>query len=186
MTSPECDHEILKALAIAIVEQPRATFKELAEAVGVSKATLHRFCGTRDNLIDMLVSHTCHIMEQCFEAADLQRAPPAEALRHLISQYLAHREFLLFMVFQYRPSHMQLYVESIGCWQPSVVALDSFFLRAQQAGLFRIDISAPVMTELFMSLVCGMVEAERLGRAASSASATVLEQIFLRGVTAPD
>ena len=35
------DERLLKALADAIVVYPRATLKELAEAAGVSKATLH-------------------------------------------------------------------------------------------------------------------------------------------------
>lgn len=47
------DERLLKALADAIVVHPLATLKELAEAAGVSKATLHRFCGTRDNLVNM-------------------------------------------------------------------------------------------------------------------------------------
>ncbi len=51
------DEKLLKALAIAIVDHPRATFKEIAQAAGVSKATLNRFCGTRDNLIEMLLDH---------------------------------------------------------------------------------------------------------------------------------
>lgn len=51
------DERLLKALAHAIVVHPRATLKELAETAGVSKATLHRFCGTRDNLVTMLENH---------------------------------------------------------------------------------------------------------------------------------
>lgn len=48
MTLISHDERLIKALAVAIVDRPRATLKELAEAAGVSKATLHRFCGTRD------------------------------------------------------------------------------------------------------------------------------------------
>ena len=41
--SDEAGHEkLLVALAIAMVDQPRATLQELAKAVGVSKATLYR------------------------------------------------------------------------------------------------------------------------------------------------
>lgn len=46
MTLISHDERLIKALAVAIVDRPRATLKELAEAAGVSKATLHRFCGT--------------------------------------------------------------------------------------------------------------------------------------------
>ena len=45
MTLISHDERLIKALAVAIVDRPRATLKELAEAAGVSKATLHRFCG---------------------------------------------------------------------------------------------------------------------------------------------
>lgn len=45
MTLISHDERLIKALAVAIVDHPRATLKELAEAAGVSKATLHRFCG---------------------------------------------------------------------------------------------------------------------------------------------
>ena len=61
MPRPVAEEKLLKALAVAMVEHPRGTFKEIAQAAGVSKATLNRFCGTRDNLIEMLfdsVSYT--------------------------------------------------------------------------------------------------------------------------------
>lgn len=43
MDLPAADEKLLKALAIAIVDRPRATFKEIAQAAGISKATLNRF-----------------------------------------------------------------------------------------------------------------------------------------------
>ncbi len=51
--------------------------------------------------------------------------------------------------------------------------------------MFRIDITAAVFTELFITLVYGMVDAERRGRAASSNSAHTLEQMFLHGASNP-
>ncbi|EPB7030303.1 transcriptional regulator, partial [Pseudomonas aeruginosa] len=50
MDASVADEKLLKALAVALVDHPRGTFKEIAEAAGISKATLNRFCGTRDNL----------------------------------------------------------------------------------------------------------------------------------------
>lgn len=184
MSSPASDAKLLRALAVAIVDHPRGTVKELAEAAGVSKATLHRFCGTRDNLIEMLMTHTSEVMAQIVEQADLHRAPPAVALRNLIELNLAQRELLLFMVFQYRPDTMAPNAEG-NCWQPCIDALDGFFLRAQQAGCLRIDIGAPVLADLFMTLLCGIVDSERLGRAPSASSALALEQLFLHGASAP-
>jgi len=51
------------SLDIAIVDRPRGTFKDLAQSAGVSKATLNRFCGTRDNLIEMLINYASKVME---------------------------------------------------------------------------------------------------------------------------
>ncbi len=70
------DERLLKALAHAIVVHPRATLKELAETAGISKATLHRFCGTRDNLVDMLEKHGERVLNQVIEEADLANAEP--------------------------------------------------------------------------------------------------------------
>jgi TetR/AcrR family transcriptional repressor of mexCD-oprJ operon len=174
------DERLLKALAAAIVDRPRATLKELAESAGVSKATLHRFCGTRDNLVEMLESHGEQVLNQVVAAADLEQAEPLAALRRLIGEHLTHREVLSFLMFQYRPDFLT--PEGNGArWQSYIHSLDAFFLRGQQEGAFRIDISAAVFTELFVTMIYGMVDAERRGRAASSSSASVLEQMFLHG-----
>ncbi len=178
------DERLLKALAVAFVERPRATLKELAEAAGVSKATLHRFCGTRDNLVDMLITHGETVINQILSAGDLQQAEPLQVLRRLIAEHLMHRELLVFLMFQYKPDTLDPNAEDAR-WQTYCDALDKFFLRGQQEGVFRIDISAALFSELFLSLIFGIVDAERRGRAASSSSAALLELFFLHGATAP-
>ncbi|CAN7454223.1 efflux pump transcriptional repressor NfxB [Pseudomonas sp. No.21] len=178
------DERLIKALAVAFVERPRATLKELAEAAGVSKATLHRFCGTRDNLVEMLITHGETVIGQILSAGDLQHAEPLDALRRLIGEHLMHRELLVFLMFQYNPDTLDPKAED-DRWQSYCVALDRFFLRGQQEGVFRIDISAAVLSELFLSLIFGIVDAERRGRMARSGSAVILEQIFLHGAAAP-
>ncbi len=167
MTLISHDERLIKALAVAIVDHPRATLKELAEAAGVSKATLHRFCGTRDNLVQMLEGHGETVLNQIIQACDLEHAEPLEALQRLIKEHLTHRELLVFLVFQYRPDFLDPHGEGAR-WQSYLEALDAFFLRGQQKSVFRIDITAAVFTELFITLVYGMVDAERRGRAASS------------------
>ncbi|MEP9319610.1 TetR/AcrR family transcriptional regulator [Pseudomonas sp. LABIM340] len=177
------DERLLKALAAAIVDRPRATLKELAEAAGVSKATLHRFCGTRDNLVEMLMGYGERVLNQVVSNCELESAEPLTALRKLIHEHLTHREVLVFLMFQYSPDSLDPCLD--GRWQSYSDALDAFFLRGQQSGVLRIDVTAAVFTELFLSMIYGMVDAERRGRAASSSSATVLEQLFLNGAAAP-
>lgn len=139
MTLISHDERLIKALAVAIVDHPRATLKELAEAAGVSKATLHRFCGTRDNLVQMLEGHGETVLNQIIQACDLEHAEPLEALQRLIKEHLTHRELLVFLVFQYRPDFLDPHGEGAR-WQSYLEALDAFFLRGQQKGVFRIDV----------------------------------------------
>ncbi|MFV3289831.1 TetR/AcrR family transcriptional regulator [Pseudomonas sp. NY11955] len=177
------DERLLKALAHAIVVHPRATLKELAETAGVSKATLHRFCGTRDNLVAMLENHGEQVLNQVIENAHLHTAEPLAAVRHLIAEHLKHREMLVFLMFQYRPDTL-LGDSDDRRWLAYTRAMDAFFLRAQQMGVLRIDISAAVFTEVFITQIYAMVDAERRGRAASANSAQALEQLFLQGALA--
>ena len=183
MNSISHDEQLLKSLTLAVANRPRATMKELAQLAGVSKATLHRYCGTRENLTAKLEEHAESTLKLIIDNAGLQHLEPLEALRRLIREHLAHRELLAFLMAQYRPDFLDL--EQGGRrWLFYLEALDGFFLKGQQAGLFRIDITAAIFTELFISLVYGLVDAELRGRAAHADSARTLERMFLNGVLA--
>ncbi|MGZ0786743.1 TetR/AcrR family transcriptional regulator [Pseudomonas saponiphila] len=179
--SPQ-EERLLRLLTTAIVHHPRASMLELAQLVGVSRATLHRFCGTRDNLLQKLEGRAKEVLTKIIGNARLQQDEFLSALERLISEHLAHRELLAFLVAQYRPDFLD---ESPNAapWNFYLHALDVFFLRGQQQGVLRIDITASILTEMFISLVYGMVDAEQRGRAASANTAHILPQIFLYGAS---
>ena len=182
LTPPQ--ERLLKALAIAIVDRPRDTFKELAEAAGVSKATLNRFCGTRENLAEMLMVYSSKTMNRVIASAGLNDSDPIEALHELIELHLAQRELLMFLIVQWRRDSLDEEAEDLR-WKPYSDAMDAFFLRGQTEGFFRIDVSAPVLTELFASILFGLIDAERRGRIARCGMASLVESSFLRGAMAP-
>lgn len=95
MELPAADDKFLKALAVALVDHSNGTLKDIAQAAGVSKATLNRFCGTRANLVELLLNHASDLMNQMVADADLQHAPPLEALQRLVDNHLMHREMLV-------------------------------------------------------------------------------------------
>ena len=166
MTLISHDERLIKALAVAIVDRPRATLKELAEAAGVARPPCTA-SAARGTTWCRCSRTTETVLNQIIQACDLEHAEPLEALQRLIKEHLTHRELLVFLVFQYRPDFLDPHGEGAR-WQSYLEALDAFFLRGQQKGVFRIDITAAVFTELFITLVYGMVDAERRGRAASS------------------
>lgn len=177
------DQRLLKALATAMVNHPRATMGELAELAGVSRATLNRHCGTREGLKRRLESHARSTLERLTHSAALQRLEPREALRELIREHLAQRDLLALLMFEQNPGRQAGHGDA--SWQSYVEALDAFSLRGQQKRVFRIDISAATFSELFIVLIYGMVDAERRGRAASAGLSATLEELFLRGASNP-
>lgn len=171
------EHQTLVALAQALVDLPRANLQELAKAIGISKATLYRFCRTREQLIERLLAHATKTIGEAIQAAELDTAPPLEALRRMTVNNLEHRELSAFLIHYWKPDPMCDPCPDAS-WD---VALDAFFLRGQQQGVFRIDIPAPALTEIWVSILLGLVEAERHGRIARSGLAAVVERAFLHG-----
>ncbi len=174
------ENRLLAALAQAMVEHPRATLQELARAVGVSKATLYRFCRTREHLVERLLNHSVACVTAALDAACLDQGTPLEALHRLILHTLEQREFGNFLMMHY----WQDGATELGSENGWEARLDAFFLRGQQAGILRIDIATPALTELWMAIFSGLVDAERRGRIARASLAGLIEQSFLQGSAA--
>ena len=136
------DDQLLRKLAVAITENPRGTSKELAEAVGISKATLHRFCGTRENLDKMLTEKSYYALKEIIETAEAEFDDYKEGIRKLIDVHFKNNEFLRYVVMI--PSLMEQ-----ENWQPYLNAIDSFFLRGQKNGVFKIDFLSRLLDNKF-------------------------------------
>ncbi|MNK24312.1 hypothetical protein D3C87_426170 [compost metagenome] len=183
MTDDAGHERLLVALALAMVDQPRATLQELAKAVGVSKATLYRFCKTRDQLVLRLMTHCAQVMKQTLADSHLDCAAPREALRRLIEQHLAHKELTVFLIYNWKPD-TELDAAIMSSWSGFQETLDAFFLRGQREGAFRVDIPAAGLSELFLAVITSMVDAERRGRVARLGIAQMAEQMMLHGIAA--
>jgi TetR/AcrR family transcriptional repressor of mexCD-oprJ operon len=174
------DNKIMAALALALVDRPRANLQELAGAIRVSKATLYRFCRTREQLIERLVNHSTLLIGEDIRTSDLDTAPPLEALKRFIATTLEHGEFSAFLIYYWEKDSSAGSGVEAG-WD---AALDAFFLRGQREGVFRIDIPAAALTEILVSMLIGLVDAERRGRVASAGLTAVVERAFLHGASA--
>lgn len=177
------DEQFLKALAIAIVHRPRANLYELASAVGVSKATLYRTAKTREQLVDKVRDHCVHLIKRLIEEARLQTDPPLVALRQLTENFVAHREFNSFLFYHWQPTEGDF--RDAGIWAEHEALLDSFFLRGQKAGVFRMDVTAACLSDCFCSMTGGLAESEMRGRIARATLPDVIEMLFVNGAIAP-
>ncbi|WP_319403787.1 winged helix-turn-helix transcriptional regulator [uncultured Anaeromusa sp.] len=174
MNTTANEEQLLKQLAATIVEKPRSTIKELAESVGISKATLHRFCGTRENLQQILTEKSRESLDSIIKVAQKDYQSYQDGIRHLVNIHYENKEYLIFTC------GMHSSIEN-AYWVPYMKAIDSFFLNGQKKGAFKIDFNVAVLSELFISVICGMIDAEKRKRIASNGIEEVLEKFFLYG-----
>lgn len=177
---PVEDNRLLAALAVAMVDHPRASLQELAKAVGISKATLYRFCRTREQLVERLMARAIAALNQAIDDIDLEQAGAREVLGRLTENTLEHRELTAFLMYFWKDSTLNC-CDQIT-WERK---LDAFFLRGQQQGIFRVDIPAAAMTEVFVSTLIGLVDAERRGRVARVGLSALVEMAFCEGAQLP-
>lgn len=174
MATSKAENDLLKLLAVAIANNPRSTTKELAEASGISKATLHRFCGTRENLETMLVARANNALNEIILTAEKDFPDYKIGLKELISKHYKEHELLRLVFTMQSCSDEQQ-------WIPYTKAIDSFFLKGQKQGAFRIDFSVGFLSEIFVSSLCGLIDAEHRGRVAKVGMADAFEDFFLCG-----
>ena len=175
-TVPHDNSAILPPLALALVNDPRASLQELAKAIGISKATLYRFCPTRDLLVKRLLEQSIATLDGVLGEARIEEGPVLEALKRLNAKHLEHREFTLFLVYYW--NEVEKPDQENAIWESKI---DAFFLRGQQEGVFRIDFSAATLTELWLGTLVALIDGERRGRIPRAPLAQLAEQAFLQG-----
>ncbi|WP_042354779.1 TetR/AcrR family transcriptional regulator [Bacillus rubiinfantis] len=166
---------LIKRVALAMAENPRYTFKELAEVSGVSKATLHRLCGTRENLESILLNKAEITIESIINAAEMDHENYIDGLRNLIFTFYDEQEIFRWL-FSRPCSGAEKY------YNPYFTALESFFLRGQKQGVFRIELSVEFLATIFTSSIVALIDAERTGRVAKMGTKEAFVDFFLSGI----
>ncbi|WP_246257742.1 TetR/AcrR family transcriptional regulator [Amycolatopsis anabasis] len=71
---------ILEAAERLLARHPTATMEQIAEAAGVSRATVHRRFATREALLDAMAESAIRQLKDAVDAARVETAPPLVAL----------------------------------------------------------------------------------------------------------
>lgn len=153
------------ALAEALVRQPGASMEQLAHAIGVSRATLHRIVSSRDELIRKLSDYALKTCSSIFSELNLDEGPADEALQRMVAALNPSANLFLFL---HRHGVMQARVSLEEEWLEQRSKMVAFFQRGQEAGVFRVDVSASWLVDALGALLRAAGEAayeERLARA---------------------
>ncbi|WP_200174851.1 TetR/AcrR family transcriptional regulator [Ectothiorhodospira shaposhnikovii] len=179
------DDKLASALALAIVRRPRATLQEIAKSAGISKATLYRIAPTRKAVIEMLLERATGHLQDALAKAELDTSPSIAALSRLTANVVKGRAFYLFWyhaqwvrVMDDKGDPSQLYHSFFSD------ALEKFFLRGQEAGVFRIDLPARWLAMAYDSLLFSAIDSAEAGRVAPLGLESLVEKTLLAGIVA--
>jgi TetR/AcrR family transcriptional repressor of mexCD-oprJ operon len=168
------EEELLKKLTAALSANPRSSTGALARAAGISRATFNRLFGSRENLMELIAEQGEKTLQNIIALAQETVTDYAASLTALVEAHAQDQEYLVFVC------GTQSSLEN-AFWAQYLGALDHFFLAGQKTGAFRVDIPYPMLTELFVSMICGMIDAQRRGRVAVSGLERQMAEFFLHG-----
>lgn len=183
------EDQMQRALAAALSTHPAGSLQEIAKAAGIGKTTLYRFAATRERLLDVMRKEGMARVRRIFEDAHLDSAPPVQALTRLAENLLTEREFCAFLMTDYEVVQKANLSDSnpfAAEWSTHEASLERLFLRGQKDGIFRLELPASWMTDVFNSLMYTVVDAERRGRLAPANMLKWWIATFIHGCGAQD
>jgi TetR/AcrR family transcriptional repressor of mexCD-oprJ operon len=172
--------QLLRAAADFLGRRPNATQDEIATAVGVSRATLHRHFSGRVALMAALEELAITEMRVVLDDVRLQEGSATDALRRLVAACQPVSPYLALLYSQSQELELD---DTLAAWREIDSEITSLFLRGQREGDFRPDLTAAWLTEAFYSIVGGTAWAIRAGRAAARDFDRLITELLLNGVT---
>jgi TetR/AcrR family transcriptional repressor of mexCD-oprJ operon len=171
--------KLLRGAADFLGRRPNATQDEIAAAVGVSRATLHRYFAGKPALMEALDQLAIDEMRKAVRAARLQDDSATEALRRLVAACEPASPYLALLYSQSQEIDLD---ESLKGWADIDAEITALFQRGQRAGEFRPDLTAAWLTEALYSLVAGAAWSIQVGRAARRDFGHMIAGLLLNGV----
>lgn len=169
--------QVLRSAAALLTRTPTATMDEVARAAGISRATLHRHFAGRDALVRALESLGVAECEAALDRARLDDGPAGEALRRLVREIEPAAGLLAFLY-----GENQLWEDGGDePWARLDTRIATVFVRGQQSGEFRIDLSPAWLTEALYGLVASCAWATQAGRVAPKDFTHMVVELLLGG-----
>ncbi len=169
---------VLEAAVGVLSRRPTAHLDEIARAAGISRATLHRLFPGRDALIREVGLLGLRRFAAALDTAEVEEGDAEAALRRLVDASVPDAMLCAFLA-----GENQLYENDDinDLWEVQIARLHALFLRGQQQGVFRIELSAAWLSEAFFDLVAGVGWSIQDGRLAPRDAAFSLAELFLGG-----
>lgn len=170
------DH-VLRNAAALLTRKSTSTMDEVAKAAGISRATLHRHFAGRDALVRALEAHGIAECEAALERARLDEGSASDAVRRLVREIEPVAGLLAFL---YGENELWESGED-DPWSRLDLRIAALFVRGQQNGEFRIDLSPVWLTEALYGLIASGAWASQAGRVAPKDFTHMITELLLGG-----
>ncbi|MGK5554408.1 TetR/AcrR family transcriptional regulator [Actinomadura kijaniata] len=182
------EDEILAAATRHLNEEPTASMAEIAGAIGISRATLHRHYASREALVHRLGQRACAGWERSQDEAGIVAAtasgdPAAldRALRRLLRAFVVDADEYGFALTDHFLNHLPDLVE----WGERLEAREvAFYTACQRAGVLRADLPPRWVSNVVYGLTIAVRESLRHGDVARRDIGELLIGTFLSGAGA--
>lgn len=168
---------ILDTAAAVLAERgPDVSMAGIARAAGVSRATLYRYFPSRDALVGALAEAAVAEIGARVADARLDTVAADEALARLtraaFTAAARYRGLGMFAKAKPNTSHTE---------RSLLAAIAAIFSRGHAEGVFRPDLSAQTLAELYASLLEGAIQRLLDGRLGAEEASAALTAVFLDG-----
>lgn len=147
---------LLEAASGALALNPDASLNEIAHLAGLTRATLYRHFGSRENLVAVLRKDALACAHEVIASARIDEGTAEEALRRVVSGILSFGE-------RFRPLLMEGAArdqEFLRQREAAFAPVAAIVVRGQQSGAIRGDISPQWVLTALTALLAAAVRAE--------------------------
>lgn len=181
--------EQIAASAVRLLNvDPTASMTAIGAAAGVSRATLHRYFATREDLVRHLGWLSLESWARALDDADIDGAAAdgdpqrlRQAIEELCRQLVRDADEYGFTLTEHSLQTDDGIVAAGEVRQARELA---FYAAAQQAGVLRADLPVAWIAHAVFGLLVGLREALRRGEIALRDAERLLTETMLRGVAA--
>src|SRR5213596_305542 len=170
---------ILDAAAHALSEHGRsANMADVAEAAGISRATLYRYYPDREALLDALAAQALADAGSRLADAGLERAPVEEAIERIVRALTAVGDRYAVLIRE------QVEADPDDIERLVAAPMRAVFARGIESGLLRQDLPAEVLLELFGGALVAALKLTERGRLGLEEASAAAASVFLDGARA--
>lgn len=171
---------VLRVAADFLGRRPNATQDEIAAAVGVSRATLHRYFSGRGALLEALDKFATAHLREALKTVRGQDGSASDTLRRLVTACEPVAGYLNLLYTQSQDFETNQPTEA---WAEIDAEVRELFQRGQREGEFRPDLNAFWLTEAFFNLMAGAAWVVQVGGAGRREFTDMVIDLLLRGVS---